>query len=336
MIGVGVVGYGYWGPNLVRNFDARANGRVAAVCDSRQEQLDRVKALYPSARTYLRLEDMLDDDEVQAVAVATPVDTHYPLAMQCLEADRHVFVEKPLTSSVETAESLVAEARRRGRTLMVDHTFLYTGAVRKLRELVDAGEIGDIYEYDSVRVNLGLFQRDVNVVWDLAVHDLSIMDYLIDERPVAVSSCGISNIAGQTENTAYMTMFFEGALIAHVHVSWLSPVKVRRTLLSGSKKMAIFDDLEPSEKIKLYDSGVTLAEDANSRYKMLIDYRTGDMWAPQIAPTEALALETEHFLDCVEHGKTPLSDGEAGLRVVRILEAASQSIAARGAPVDIA
>jgi predicted dehydrogenase len=336
MIGVGVIGYGYWGPNLVRNFDAQETGYVAAVCDARQEKLDLVKALYPSARTYLRVEDMLDDERVTAVAVATPVDTRYPLAMQCLAAGRHTFVEKPLTSSVETAESLVAEARTRDLVLMVDHTFLYTGAVRKLRELIDEGELGSLYEYDSVRVNLGLFQHDVNVVWDLAVHDLAIMDYLLDASPVAVSSCGISNIEGQTENTAYMTMFFEEALMAHVHVSWLSPVKVRRTLVSGSRKMAIFDDLEPSEKIKVYDRGVTFGEGSDSRYKMLIDYRTGDMWAPQIAPTEALRLETAHFLDCVEHGKTPLSDGEAGLRVVRILEAASRSIEARGAPVDIA
>jgi predicted dehydrogenase len=206
MIGIGVIGYGYWGPNLVRNFEGQPTGYVAAVCDARQEKLDLVRTLYPSARTYLRVEAMLEDPDVSAVAVATPVDTHYALAMQCLEADRHVFVEKPLTSSVETAEGLVAEARRRGRVLMVDHTFLYTGAVRKLRELVDEGALGELYEYDSVRVNLGLFQHDVNVMWDLAVHDLSIMDYLIDERPVAVSSCGISHFPGQTENTAYMTL----------------------------------------------------------------------------------------------------------------------------------
>jgi predicted dehydrogenase len=247
-----------------------------------------------------------------------------------------VLVEKPLTSTSEQALRLIDEAGRRGLVLMVDHTFVYTGAVMKMRELTTAGELGDIYYYDSVRINLGLFQHDVNVLWDLAVHDLSIMDYVLGEQPVAVSATGLSHVPGGPENIAYMTMFFEGNLIAHVHANWLAPVKVRRTLLGGSRRMIVFDDLEASEKIKVYDRGISVNASPENVYQMLVGYRTGDMWAPQIAVREALHTEAAHFVDCITTRATPITDGRAGLRVVRLLEAATQSMFRHGNTMQVA
>jgi predicted dehydrogenase len=282
-----------------------------------------------------RIEDLLSNPAVDAVAIATPVSTHYAIAKQALLAGKHVFVEKPFTASVVEAEELIEEAEKRRLTLIVDHTFVYTGAIRKIRELAMADRLGDILYYDSTRINLGLFQHDVDVIWDLAVHDLSIMDYILPVRPCAIAATGVSHTGG-TENIAYITAFFEGSLIAHINVNWLSPVKVRRTLIGGSKQMVVYDDMEPSEKVKVYDRGITVNNAPEAVYKMLVGYRTGDMWAPQLDMTEALRLEAQHFGDCIMTGKTPLTDGHAGLRVVAMLDAATRSMKNRGRLVELA
>jgi predicted dehydrogenase len=335
MVGIGVIGYGYWGPNLVRNFADVPGARVVAISDLSADRLARAQVRCPTARTTRDHRELLADPAVDAVVIATPVSTHFDLALEALRAGKHVLVEKPLASTSDQAARLVDEAVRRNRVLLVDHTFLYTGAVRKMRELVANGEMGEIYYYDSVRVNLGLFQHDVNVIWDLAVHDLSVMDHVLGERPCAVSATGVRNIPGKQENIAYLTLFFDSPLIAHVHVNWLAPVKIRRTLIGGSRKMIVYDDLEPSEKVKVYDKGVTLHGNTDSVYKTLVGYRTGDMWAPHLDTTEALHVEARHFLACIEQGECPVSDGEAALRVVQLLEAATRSIAQRGSLVEL-
>ena len=335
MISVGVIGYGYWGPNLVRNFAETAGARVAWVTDVRPERLALVAARYPTVRVSQDYRDMLGDSSVDAVAIATPVSSHFELGMAALAAGKHVLLEKPMASSSEEAIRLIADADSRGLTLMVDHTFVFTPAVQKMRELTRSGELGDIYYYDSVRINLGLFQHDVNVLWDLAVHDLSIMDFVLDRQPVSVSATGLAHVPGTPENIAYMTMFFDGDLIAHVHVNWLAPVKVRRTLLGGNRRMVMFDDLEASEKIKVYDRGISLNSSQEKKYQMLIGYRAGDMWAPQLAIREALQAETAHFVECVANRRTPVTDGAAGLRVVRLLEAASLSMKSQGVLVSM-
>jgi len=336
VITVGVIGYGYWGPNLVRNFVEAPGGRVGFVTDMRSERLAHVTARYPSARVSTDYRDLINDPAVDAVAIATPVSSHFELAMAALRAGKHVLVEKPVTSTSDQALALIDEADKRGLVLMVDHTFVYTNAVKKIRELTQGGDLGEIYYYDSVRINLGLFQHDVNVLWDLAVHDLSIMDYVLAQTPVSVSATGLAHVAGQPENIAYMTMFFDGRLIAHVHVNWLAPVKVRRTLLGGSRRMIVFDDLEASEKIKVYDRGISLNPSAENVYQMLVGYRAGDMWAPQIAVSEALTVEAAHFVACVRDGAEPITGGEAGLHVVRLLEAATESMAQQGRLVTLA
>ena len=335
MIGVGVIGYGYWGPNLVRNFWEAPSCRLVAVSDMRAERLEAVTRRYPAVRATADHRDLLKDPAIDAVAIATPVSTHFPLAMEALAAGKHVLVEKPLAASADEARRLIDEAERRQRVLFVEHTFVYTGAVRKMHEIVAGNALGEIYYYDSVRVNLGLFQRDVNVIWDLAVHDLSIMDYVVPKRPVAVSATGISHVAGGQENIAYLTLLFEDRMIGHVHVSWLAPVKVRRMLLGGSNRMIVYDDLEPSEKVKVYDRGITVNDGGSAAYQLLIGYRAGDMWAPQIDIAEALQASVRHFAECVEGARRPLTDGPAGLRVVQILEAASRSMAERGKVVEL-
>ncbi len=338
MIGIAVIGYGYWGPNLVRNIAEVPNARLLYVCDLMPERLTTVKARYPAVEITSDFEEVLRDPRVHAIAIATPVSTHFKLAMKAMMAGKHVFVEKPMASTVDEARRMVDEAARRRLVLAVDHTFVHTGAVRKMREVVENG-LGDMYYYDSVRVNLGLFQHDVSVIWDLAVHDLSIMDYVLQEKPVAVSATGMSHVAGEPENIAYLNLFFESKLIAHIHVNWLAPVKVRRTLIGGSNKMIVYDDLEPSEKIKIYDKGITLngnpQRNGEKVYQMLVGYRTGDMYAPQLDMTEALGRELKQFVDCVEQNQQPIVDGNAGLRVVRILEAATQSLAQRGRVVEL-
>ncbi len=335
MINIGVIGYGYWGPNLVRNFSEAKGTEVLAVSDFSQDRLALAQRRFPAIETSTDYREMLADGKIDAVAIATPVSSHYELAMAALKAGKHVLIEKPLTESAEQALRLVDEADKRKLMLMVDHTFVYTGAVRKMQDLVAGGELGEIYYYDSVRVNLGLFQHDVNVIWDLAVHDLSIMEYVLPLQPHTVSATGVSHVSGQPENIAYLTLFFDNDLIAHIHVNWLAPVKVRSTLIGGSKKMIVYDDLQPSEKVKVYNKGITVNNGAESRYQMLIGYRTGDMWAPHLNVTEALQTEVNHFTQCLEKGETPVTDGKAGLRVVQILEAATQSMAAKGRPVEL-
>lgn len=335
MINVGVIGYGYWGPNLVRNFSESTETNVVSVCDLNPDRQALVKRRYPAIKTTSDPRDLWTDKEIDAIVIATPVSSHYELAMGALKANKHVLIEKPLTESYEQACRLVEEADKRNLMLMVDHTFVYTSAVRKMQELIADDELGQIYYYDSVRVNLGLFQHDVNVIWDLAVHDLSIIEYLLPSQPYAVSATGMSHVAGKPENIAYLTMLFEDNSIAHVHVNWLAPVKVRSTLIGGSKKMIVYDDLQPSEKVKVYNKGITINNGAESRYQMLIGYRTGDMWAPHLDLTEALQVEVNHFAECLQEGKTPVTDGQAGLRVVQILEAATQSMMNRGEPVEL-
>jgi predicted dehydrogenase len=334
MIGVGVIGYGYWGPNLVRNFYEARSSRVVAVCDLSAQRLAQVERRYPTVKTITDYRELLSDPTIDAIAIATPVSTHFDLAMQVLRAGKHVLVEKPLTTTVEQGERLLEEAARSKLVLMVDHTFVYTGAVRKIRELVSGGQVGKLYYYDSVRVNLGLFQHDVNVLWDLAVHDLSIMDYVLNARPEAVAATGIAHVPGQPKDVAYLTCIFASNLIAHFHVNWLAPVKIRRTLIGGDQQMIVYDDLEPSEKVKIYNKGITL-NNGEGRYQLLVGYRSGDMHAPQLDSTEALQAEVVHFLDCIERGCPPLTSGKMGLRVVRILEAANHSLTQCGRPVEL-
>lgn len=335
MIKIGVIGYGYWGPNLVRNFMEAPGSTVVAVCDLRSERLNQLTNRYPSIKTCTDSEELLGDPQIAAVAIATPVSTHFDLALAALRAGKHVLVEKPLAANSEQALQLIEEAATRKQVLMVDHTFVYTGAVRKIRELITDNQLGEIYYYDAVRVNLGLFQHDVNVIWDLAIHDLSIMDYVLPSRAVAVSATGISNIPGQPENVAYITLFFGNPQIAHVHVNWLTPVKVRHTLIGGSDKMILYDDLEPSEKVKVYDKGIRVSQSPEDVYEMLVSYRSGDMWAPRLDTTEALHTEALHFIDCIQNNRQPETDGQAGLRLVRIVEAAERSLRARGELVEI-
>ncbi len=350
MIGIAVVGYGYWGPNVARNVRELKGGWLASVSDLRAQRLSEVRDRYPGVHTTPHFREVLNNPRVDAVVIATPVSTHFDLAMQALKSGRHVLVEKPMAMSSAEGEQLIEEADKRGLVLAVDHTFVYTGAVRKMKELITSDGLGDIYYYDSVRVNLGLFQRDVNVMWDLAVHDLSILDHLVGLKPCAVSATGIGHVSGEPENIAYLTLLFDAPLIAHVHVNWLAPVKVRRTLIGGSRKMIVYDDLEPSEKIKVYDKGITVNgqkhENGNGNgngngnsekiHQMLVGYRAGDMWAPQLDMTEALTVELRQFVNCIEQSTLPLADGAAGLRVIRILEAASESIRQRGRVVELA
>ncbi len=335
MIRVGVIGFGYWGPNLVRNFTEAKGSEVAAVSDLRPERLALAATRYRGIETTEDARQLIHNPNIDAVVIATPVSAHYPLALEALQAGKHVLVEKPLTSTTEQALRLIDEAARRRLTLMVDHTFVYTGAVRKIREQVSSGALGNIYYYDSVRVNLGLFQHDVNVLWDLAAHDLSIMDYVLPYQPCAVSATGISHVPNEPENVAYLTLFFDANILAHIHVNWLAPVKVRRTLIGGTRKMIVYDDIEPSEKIKIYDKGITVSNTPEHVHEMMISYRTGDMYAPQLQTAEALQTEANHFLRCIAGEETPISGGQAGLQVVSLLEAASHSMKQRGRPVEI-
>jgi predicted dehydrogenase len=305
------------------------------VCDRSADRRALAGRRHPSVLTTADPEDLIRDPGVDAVVIATPVSSHFELGMRALAAGKHVWVEKPLALNASQASRLVEQADRVGRTLIVDHTFAYTPAVRKIRDLVASDALGQIYYYDSVRVNLGLFQHDVDVIWDLAVHDLSIIDYVLPERPRAVSATGMAHVPGEPENIAYITLFFESSLIAHVNVNWLAPLKIRRTLIGGSRKMIVYDDLEASEKVKVYDKGLTMRQGADDVYQMLVGYRSGDMWSPQLEIAEALHTVARHFVDCIERGATPLTDGRSGLRVVQILEAASRSMRERGRIVEL-
>src|SRR5688572_3288913 len=334
MIRLGVIGYGYWGPNIVRNFLGHQDCKVVAVCDKNSVALARVLGKHPGVRVTTDVDDIVTSSEIDAVAIVTPVSYHYELAKKALENGKHVFVEKPFTATSAQAQDLIELAERKHLQIMVDHTFLFNGAVRKIKELVDGGELGPLYYYDSTRVNLGLFQHDVNVIWDLAPHDLSIIDYLIGLEPEQVVATGGAHLNGLAD-VAYITLCFPKNIIAHVNVNWLSPVKVRTTLVGGQRRMIVWDDLAPAEKIKVYDKGVEVGTEQGVR-ELLVSYRSGDMWAPRVDHTEALHLETRYFLDCLASGERPLNDGHAGLRVVRMLERADASLKRRREVVRVA
>jgi len=331
---IGVIGYGYWGPNIVRNFHSQENSEVVLVADRNPKCEARLKKVYPSIGFTTDENEVLASPNIDVVAVVTPVWTHFELAKKALENGKHVFVEKPFTYSVEQGEQLIELADRKNLKIMVDHTFLFTGAVKKIKELVDRRELGDLYYYDSLRVNLGLFQHDVNVIWDLAPHDLSIMDHVIAAKPEAVVATGERHLNG-VEDVAFITVYFPKHIIAHVNVNWLSPVKVRTTLIGGEKKMLVWNDLEADEKLRIYDKGVSMSTNPSNLHQLLVSYRSGDMWAPQVENIEALRAETAYFLKCIEENKKPMNDGEAGLRVVRILEAADRSIRTRGEAITL-
>jgi len=333
LIRIGVIGYGYWGPNIVRNLRGLEGCQVSAVCDQSDAALKRVKQAHPDLAVTTQSSELFTSPEIDAIAVVTPVGAHFELAKAALEHGKHVFVEKPFTSTTRQAEELIELAERKNLKIMVDHTFLFTGAVRKIRELIDDGVLGSIYYYDSTRVNLGLFQHDVSVVWDLAPHDLSIMSFLIPEEPEAVIATGQAHLNGHVD-VAFLTIYFPGNTIAHINVNWLSPVKVRTTLIGGEKKMLVWNDLEADEKLKIYDKGVQMGN-GQGLYELMVSYRSGDMWAPRVEQTEALRVELGYFIDCVEKDQTPINDGVAGLRVVKLLEAADRSLADRGRAVQL-
>jgi len=333
MPSIGVIGYGYWGPNIVRNFQNVQPGCVKVICDVNAKAAERARKGWPGIAVTSDFLETCARPDLDAVAVITPVSTHYPLVKIALEHGKHVFVEKPFTNSVAQAEELIGLADKKNLKIMVDHTFLFTGAVRKIKELIDNDVLGVLYYYDSTRVNLGLFQNDVNVIWDLAAHDFSIMQHLIDAKPEALVATGEKHVNG-IEDVAYITVYFAGNIIAHFSVNWLSPVKVRSTLIGGEKKMLMWNDLEADEKIKVYDKGVKKAE-GEGVYDLLVSYRMGDIWAPRIEQVEALKIETQYFVECLQTGKQPFNDGIAGLNVVRMLEAADRSLSKKGGIVKL-
>lgn len=339
MINVGLIGYGYWGPNLARNFAETDGVRLAAVADGRADRRNVAERRYPGIATAEDALAMIDRADVDAVVIATPLDTHFPLAKAAIERGKHVLVEKPFAASKADAETLASLADQRGVRLMVDHTFVYNGAVRRIRQLIDRRELGELLYLDSVRVNLGLLQHDSNVIWDLAVHDLSIMDYLIDARPVAVSADGTTVGGLGHENVAYVTVHFDSGFLAHFHVNWLAPVKIRQMLLGGRQRMLVYDDTDPSEKVRVYDKGVDVdgvdVRDGETRRQILVSYRTGDMYAPTFDRREALALVAREFADSIVEKRAPLTDAAAGVRVVSLLEAANQSLKAQGKRVAL-
>ena len=328
VIRMGVIGYGYWGPNVVRNVTSLDSCHLVAICDQNPAALNRAARLYPGARLTVDATELLTAPDIDAIAVVTPVWTHFDLAKAALENGKHVFVEKPFTSTSAQAERLIELAQKHNLQIMVDHTFLFTGAVRKIRELVEKGALGSLYYFDSTRVNLGLFQHDVSVVWDLAPHDLSIMDHILNQKPEAVVATGAKHV-NDLADMAFITVYFPSNLVAHINVNWLSPVKVRTTLIGGSEKMLVWNDIEPDEKIKVYDKGVDITN-GQGVYDMLVSYRSGDVWAPRVEQTEALKLEIGYFADCIQKGEAPHNDGIAGLRVVRLLEAADKSLNQKG------
>jgi predicted dehydrogenase len=331
-INIGVIGCGYWGPNLIRNFVDNDSAQLRWICDIDERRMAEMSRRYPFAQTTNDYQELLSDTELDAIAAATPVATHFRIANDFLRAGKHVLLEKPLAATVKESEDLIELAEKNDRRLMVDHTFVYTGAVRKMKEIVASGELGDLLYFDSVRINLGLFQRDINVLWDLAPHDLSIMDYLIERQPAGLSAIGSCHIEAGIENIAYLIMKFADDFIAHFHFNWLAPVKIRHTLIAGSSKMILYDDIEPTEKVRVYDKGVTAnrVADRETAYQTLVSYRTGDVWAPKLDTTEALRYVVAEFLDSIRLGRAPLTDGHAGLRVVRLLEAAQKSIKCGG------
>jgi predicted dehydrogenase len=327
----GVIGYGYWGPNVVRNVATLEGSQLLAIAETSPSARMRAQQAYPGIKVTSDASEVIFSTEIDAIAVVTPVWTHYELAKAALENGKHVFVEKPFTSNSAQGEELINLALQRNLKIMVDHTFLFTSAVNKISQLIDEGMLGKLYYYDSTRVNLGLFQHDINVLWDLAPHDLSIMDHLIKTTPEAVVATGQTHLNGY-EDVAYMTLYFPEKVIAHINVNWLSPVKVRTTLIGGDKRMVVWNDLEADEKVKVYDRGVNITN-RQGIYELLVNYRSGDMWSPQLEQVEALRKELAYFVECISTGQKPLNDGCAGLRVVKMLEAATESLSNRGSLV---
>lgn len=335
MIGIGLVGYGYWGPNLARCVAESAGCRLAAVADASEKARDKVAQRHPGTTTYSTWQEMLKDPAIDAVLIATPVRTHFDIAAAALKSGRHVLVEKPITETADQARHLIELAASRNLTLMTDHTFLYTGAVQKIASLVNEGTVGDIYYYESTRINLGLFQSDVNVVWDLAVHDFAILDHILGARPVSITANGAGPIQASQEAIAHLSVHFDNGTLAHINVNWMAPVKVRQVLIGGSRRMIVYDDLEPSEKIKVYDRGVQLIDDKEAAAAARVSYRIGDMWAPQLSTREALLGVIEDFIGGIEGTRKPIIDGHTGLRVVQMLEAAATSMKSGGHPVEL-
>jgi len=335
MINIGLIGYGYWGPNLARNFNSNANMELKSICDFSVDRLEMAGKLYPQVKLTKDTNDLFSNTKLDAIAIATPVSTHFDLAYKALLNDKHVWVEKPMTERVDKAEALIDLALKKNKVLFVDHTFIYTGAVRKIKELIENGELGDLIYYDSIRVNLGLFQQDVDVIWDLAAHDISIMDYLMPFKKFTVSATGSNYYGNGFVPKSLLTIYMENNVVGHINVSWVSPVKIRQTLIGGTSKMILYDDNNPSEKVKVYDKGVDFYETKEELYKLKIQYRVGDMYAPKLEEIEALTVGTEHFADCIINGKKPMSDGEAGLEVVKVLVASKESLKKKGAPIEI-
>lgn len=337
MIRVGVVGCGYWGPNLIRNFSKIETCQMVTVCDCQPERLREVVTTYPGLQTTTNFTELVERPDIDALAIATPVSTHFRLASEALRRGKHVLIEKPMTTSVQEAEQLIELADEHGRVLMVDHTFVYTGAVRTIREVIDRGELGDLLYFDSVRANLGLFQHDVNVLWDLAPHDFSIMDYVIDEKPRAVSATGASHFTyngHSPENIVYVTTYFASGAIAHFNLNWLTPIKVRRTLIGGTNKMIVYDDLNSDEKVKIYEKGVQIDTPTEAQ-EALVQYRIGDINIPVIPQHEPLERVVRAFIECADSGGRPTTDGQSGLRVLRLLEAATRSLCQSGKLIEL-
>jgi predicted dehydrogenase len=328
-ISVGVIGCGYWGPNLIRNFATCPHTDLVAICDADPQRLQKVGGAYDHVALVRSVDELLQLD-LDAVAIATPVSTHYPLAARCLEAGLHVLVEKPLADAVEHAEALVEIAARQDRILMVDHTYLFGGPIRRIKQLVENDELGELYYVDGIRINLGLFQHDINVIWDLAPHDLAIMDNVLGKKARSISACGCAHANPSIEDIAYVNLDFDDQLMANFHVNWLSPVKVRQLIFAGKRKSLVFNELNASEPIKIYDRGIELRTPSDAQRKLQVGYRTGDMWSPHIEPIEALQSMVTHFADCILNGTPCESGGQLGLRVVRYLEAATRSIRAQG------
>ena len=335
MISVGVVGLGYWGPNLARNVNASDRTRLAWLCDCNPTRLQALATQYPAAAHSTAFGDVLADPTVDAVVIATPVATHYRLTAAALRAGKHVLVEKPLAACVAEAAELVALAKDARRVLLVDHVFLYSPSVRKMAELVQAGEVGEILFFDSVRINLGIFQHDVNVLWDLAPHDLSIIDHLIGREPRSVVAVGASHAGNGSEDVAYLHLDYGNNLLASVHVNWLSPVKVRHFLVGGSRRSILYNELDASERVKVYDRGIDLSKDPEGIRQVLISYRSGDVLSPRLDSTEPLQWLVEHLADCIEKSTAPISGAEQGWRITRILEAAQASLSHGGVRVNV-
>ncbi|MEE3253015.1 MAG: Gfo/Idh/MocA family oxidoreductase [Nitrospinota bacterium] len=333
IIKVGIIGFGYWGPNLARNFNTASNVKLFKIADTNLERCNIAKKNYPNIEVTTNTDELIQSSDIDLVVIATPVSTHFELAMKALENGKHVWIEKPIASNAEEAMEIANRAEQKNLIVMVDHTYLFTGAVRKIKENLENKFLGKLYYYDSVRVNLGLFQHDVNVIWDLATHDFSIMNYLLGSRAQAVSAVGACHV-NELEDVGYITVFFDNNFIGHLHVNWLSPVKIRKTLIGGSKKMLVWNDLEKEEAVKIYDKGVDIKTQSGV-YDALAEYRVGDIYSPVISQIEALKVEVDYLIGCIQSGRKPHNDALAGLEVVKLLEAANQSIKENGRQIKL-